>query len=173
MSTHRLTTTIVAIFVTGCALTAQLNAQGLDVSKAHKLEVRAETLTNNFQDLTGAARLYRRAAGLRPPDDVIAVRDLELSARLSFYRKDPQTARFVMIEAAERAARMGDVLRSAHAFVDAAHIAATLGDPASARLLLERARLLSASPLLSTEARAYLSVRIGPQPTVIAVRNET
>jgi len=35
-------------------------------------------------------------------------------------------------------------MRSAHAFVDAAHIAVALGDAVSARLLLERARLLVA-----------------------------
>jgi hypothetical protein len=173
MSIRMLTTTVVAILVTGIAIPGRLAAQGHDIDRAQKLEIRAEALTNSLQDLAAAARLYRRAAALRPADDGIAVRDLQISAQLSFYHRDLETARFVMLAAAERAANMGDVLRSAHAFVDAAHLASALGDRMSARLSLERARLLSASPLISTDARAHLSARISPPATVVAQRNET
>lgn len=144
----------------------------IDIERAVRLEREANDLLVNLRDLGGAARRLRKAASLRPASDPIALTDLSTSARVSYYRKDLSQARSTMREAAERALAMGDVMQAADFFVDIAHLSVALKDGLAAKSALERARLLSASPLLSAVQQARLAARISPAPTVVAGREE-
>ena len=140
-------------------LEAELQAD--DVERARKLEARAEDFRNQPDQWKKAARLYQKAAELRPADDHQKVLNLQQASLLLHYVGDDRMALTVMEEAAEVALRRGDVVAAAEARLDAAWLAGELKQRETAREHLEEARILSSSPLLGQSERSRILHRIG------------
>src|SRR5215813_5689267 len=91
--------------------------------KAEQLQQQANLLHADPARASESARLHKQSAHLRSAGDPEAVESLALAAHLYSYAGRPQAARQTMEEAAERALSMGNVLRAARAYVDAAFFA--------------------------------------------------
>ncbi len=124
------------------------------------LERQAQALFPVPKKYGEAAKLYVRAAELRLPGDPQRVTDLMMASRLKYYDGDGR-AWTLMERAAEEAIAAGDVIGAAHAFVDASFLAQEAGENAVVLDLVERAELLTHSPLLETEQREAILARIG------------
>src|SRR5262245_61380700 len=115
---------------------------------ADRLRQRAESLYGVPAKLRDAAALHEREATLRGPSDPQAVDALEQAARFYTYAGDPSRGRAVMQKAADRALRSGEVLKAAHAYIDAAFMALREHDVERAYTLTNQADLISHSPHL-------------------------
>ncbi|HSM37210.1 MAG TPA: hypothetical protein VK837_12490 [Longimicrobiales bacterium] len=105
-------------------------------------------------------RLFVEEAELRPAADPSAV-DLMIVAANLFYAADlPMRAREVLEAAGDRAEASGDLVRAARAYLDAATIAEGEGHEGAVRDLVERAKGLTESPLLSEEQKERIRQRI-------------
>lgn len=123
------------------------------------LEMDARDYLNDLSKWDRAATLFRRAAQLRPAGDATATEDLLYAARLSFYEGSERQAIRDFEAAGQRALAMGDVLLAANAFADAAWVAQHRGYGERAHALIERAQLLSNSPLIAENERELLRAR--------------
>lgn len=161
---------LVGAFFCVAPLSAQVrSAEGeVDVERAVSLEQEADRLSEDIEQFKAAAKRYRKAARLRAADDAMAVADLIKASRLFYYDRDLSAAYVTTVEAAERAAAIGDVVNAGHAFVDAAHIAIERRDREGAIRNLERGRLLTRSPHLTMTDRRQLAGRLGTFTTVTA-----
>ncbi len=143
----------------------------IDTKRAAQLEIEADRLAQDMKTFKKAAKRYLEAASLRPDGDAQAVQDVITAARLYFYRGSYEKSYRLMVDGAERASAMGDVVTAVHAFVDAAHIAIRLENGVQVLDNLERGRLLARSPLLRAADRAQLTARLGTPTAVAAGRN--
>jgi hypothetical protein len=121
-----------------------------------------------------AARLYRRSAALRAPDDPQGFKCLTDAAALAYATKDRSGARQDMADAAAQALARGDLRASALAYLDAAWIAQEQNDSRQVWELGHRAEMLAASPLLGVSDRTAILQRISRAPAAMqmAMRNE-
>ena len=140
-------------------LSAQTSAQVPNNDEIEALEAKAHAHMRALGEWNRAASLFRRAADLRSPGDPAAVKDLIRAAQLSFYRGDERRAMRDFEAAGQRALAIGDVLVAANAFADAAWVADRRGFGARAHDLLNRAQLLSNSPLIPEDERDHLRTR--------------
>ncbi|MEN8375158.1 MAG: hypothetical protein ABFS34_06890 [Gemmatimonadota bacterium] len=124
----------------------------------HQEALRAQADMANWE---AAGRLFVTEADLRPAGDLRAVDVMIVAANLFYGAKLPLRARRVLEAAGERAEAAGDPLRAARAYLDAATVAQRGGDEGVAAGLVERARILSESPLLSSNQRDRILRRIG------------
>ena len=147
---------LIAAGATGA--TAQTAARAT-TNEIATLEMDARDYLGDLSKWDRAAKLFRRAAELRPEGDPTATEDLMYAARLSFYDGNERQAIRDFEAAGQRALAMGDVLLAANAFTDAAWIAQHRGYGERAYVLLGRAQLLSNSPLIAEEQRAHLRAR--------------
>jgi hypothetical protein len=122
--------------------------------------------------LRDAARLHRRSAELRSPEDPLGFRCLSEAAALAYFGSDRTTARGDMAQAAEHALARGDLRTAALAYLDAAWIAQEQGNPRQVWELGHRAEMLADSPLLATADRAVILQRIrrAPEAMRLAMR---
>jgi hypothetical protein len=111
-----------------------------------------------------AARLYRRSAEFRAPEDSVGVRCLTDAAALAYAAGDRSGARTDMARAAERALARGDVRAAAQAYLDAAWIAQEQKKPGKVWEFGHRAEILAASPLLTESDRGAILQRIKRAP---------
>jgi len=111
-----------------------------------------------------AARLHRRSAELRAPDDPLGYTCLTEAAALAYASSDRSAARDDMAEAAGQALARGDLRAAALAYLDAAWIAQEQKNPRQVWELGHRAELLAASPLLGPSDRAAILRRISRAP---------
>jgi hypothetical protein len=111
-----------------------------------------------------AARLHRRSAELRAPDDPLGFRCLSEAAALAYATNDRSTARADMADAAGQALTRGDLRSAALAYLDAAWIAQEQKNPRQVWELGHRAEMLAASPLLAGSDRAAILQRISRAP---------
>jgi hypothetical protein len=166
MSKHTVVAFGVAGFIALLGTSAQTQTivtrvkSALAAPTAVQLEQKAVALYSQPERALEAAQLQRQAAGLRAPDDPKGVGALIMSARLFNYAQKPLLARKTMEAAAERALAMGDVVRAAQAYVDAALIAQEQGSSKQVVRLAHKAVLLTTSPLLRTDERAGIMNRI-------------
>ena len=130
------------------------------MATAERLEQRAAELYAQPRRAEEAARLQQRSALLRDADDPRAIASLEMAARLLAYANRPTDARRIMEQAAERALAMGDVVRAADAYLDAAAIAQEQHSQAQVNRLGRKALLLASSPVLKPAERAGIVDRI-------------
>jgi hypothetical protein len=121
-----------------------------------------------------AARLYRRSAELRAPDDPLGFTCLREAAQLSYGAGDLSGARNDMVRAANQALARGDLRAAALAYVDAAWVAQEQKKPRQVWDLGRRAEMLAASPLLPSTDRSAILNRIThvPGSSAIAIRSE-
>jgi hypothetical protein len=121
-----------------------------------------------------AARLFRRAAGLREPDDPLGYTNLAEAAALAYADRDLTAARRDMARAAEHALARGDLRAAALAYLDAAWIAQEQSNARQVWDLGHRAEMLAASPLLGATDRDVILRRIerAPEAMQMAMRRE-
>ena len=124
---------------------------------------------HRFRD---AARLHRRSAELRAPEDPLGFRCLNEAAALAYFGRDRTTARGDMATAAEHALARGDLRTAALAYLDAAWIAQEQRNPRQVWELGHRAEMLADSPLLAAADRAAILQRIrrAPEAMRLAMR---
>lgn len=126
-----------------------------------ELRTQAEALFSQPKQWKRAARLLEQSAHLRAADDPDGYVCLLMAGRLRHAIGDHGAARQNLEQAAEQALSRGAVVDAANALIDAAHIAVVQKDVDAAAAFVERARLLSGSPLLTDVQRNALSRRIG------------
>jgi hypothetical protein len=138
--------------------------------KADKLDLQARAFEeNDWSRLKKAAGMREEAAELRAADDPAATVSLYWAARDHYYSGNPKAARVLMVQAAERALSIGDVLNAATAFTEAAYISADLKDGDGMRALAGKARLLANSPMLNDDQRYQLRTRLARSDAPIGV----
>jgi len=156
----RFAVAVLMIAGSGSSLSAQ-EPNEVDTDEAVRLETKARDLLAETNKWDRAASLFRRAAEYREAGDPEAVRDLLQAARLSYYDGDRRPAVRDLENAGEPALNRGDVIVAANAFADAAWVAGNYGQGDRATALLNRARLLSNSPLIEDADRSHLQTRWG------------
>jgi hypothetical protein len=121
-----------------------------------------------------AARLHRRSAELRTPEDPLGFRCLNEAAALAWFAGDRTAARADLAKAAEQALARGDLRSAALAYLDAAWIAQEQKNPRQVWELGHRAEMLADSPLLATSDRVAILQRIrrAPEAMRLAMRGE-
>lgn len=139
---------------------AQTTAE-VTVPEVEAIEADAHASLDDLSAWKRAARLFRRAADLRPEGDPGATENLIYAARLSYYEGNERQAVRDFEAAGRRALAIGDVVVAANAFTDAAWIAQQRGSGERALALLSRAELLSRSPLIPEDERTHLRARWG------------
>jgi hypothetical protein len=107
-----------------------------------------------------AASLRTEAATLRTLEDPKGSVSLYWAARDLYYTGDEARGRKLMVQSAERALAIGDIVQAATAFIEAAYIASELRDFPSAREYVSKARLLAHSPMLTGAQREQLRVNL-------------
>ena len=116
-----------------------------------------------------AAGLLCREASLRSGEDPKGVEALLLCGKIYYYSGELTQSRYALEDAARRALAIGDVVRAAHAFMDASFIAERQGKSRAAGELTGKARMLAASPLLTSGQRLAIEERIvGTIPAIRA-----
>jgi hypothetical protein len=121
-----------------------------------------------------AARLHRRSAELRGPEDPLGFRCYKEAAELAYASGDRSSARKNMAEAAGHALARGELREAALAYVDGAWIAQEQGNARQVWELGHRAEMLADSPLLGPTDRAAILARIqrAPEEVQLAMRKE-
>jgi hypothetical protein len=121
-----------------------------------------------------AARLHRRSAELRGPEDPLGFRCLKEAAALTYATGDRSGARKDMAAAAGHALARGDLREAALAYLDGAWIAQEQGNARQVWELGHRAEMLADSPLLGPTDRAVILQRIerAPEDMQVAMRKE-
>jgi hypothetical protein len=169
MSTHTrhlLSTATIAMAL--LALPPAARAQTLQPIKVTEHALRADELDREAEsyELTDmskwrkAARLRREAAELRTADDPKGALSLYWAARDHYYTGDERGGRELMVQSAERALSVGDVVHAATAYTEAAYIASELHDVPSAREYATKARLLALSPMLTDAQREQIRANL-------------
>jgi hypothetical protein len=171
MDTHsrHLLSTATALLALAAALPTAARAQtSLQPIKVTEPALRADKLDREAEEyeLTDmakwrvAARLRREAAALRTADDPKGPLSLYWAARDHYYTGDERGSRELMVQSAERALAIGDVVHAATAYTEAAYIASEIRDVLSAREYATKARLLALSPMLTDAQREQIRANL-------------
>jgi outer membrane PBP1 activator LpoA protein len=131
------------------------------VDRAAVLRAEAEELFSQPRRWSRAASLLERSAEIGGMTDANSFGSLLLAGRLRANTRDYAAAYQNLEKAGEHALARGAVLDAAHAFIDAAHVAAADGNRKNARAMVERAKLLAESPLLTSVQAEQVTRRIG------------
>jgi hypothetical protein len=142
------------------AATQSDDTKTIDPARADQLDREASALYGNPDQWKKASSLHEEAAELRAPEDPRLLIDLEIAASLAAHVSDFDRAERLMSELADAAAAVGDVERAAHSYLTAALMAVKTDDGRHAQTWVEKARLLSFSPLLSDEAAGGIRSRL-------------
>jgi hypothetical protein len=164
--TSRLTMTgaLLATLALPAALSAQYQLPTLtSAARADSLHQAAAALVTAHR-WGDAARLHRRSAELRDPEDPLGFRCLKEAAELAYATGDRSAARSDMATAASHALARGDLREAALAYLDAAWIAQEQNNPRKVWELGHRAEMLADSPLLGAKDRAAILGRIDRAP---------
>jgi tetratricopeptide (TPR) repeat protein len=130
------------------------------VERADELRAEAEALFPQPKRWSKAMRLLEESASLRAASDPAAYDCLVLAGRLAYAIGDNPGALQNLRKAAEHALARGAVMDAANAYIDAAHVAKAARNVGLAEELVERAQLLTMSPLLSDRDRAVIDHRL-------------
>ena len=139
-------------------------------AKALVLRTKAVALYDQPKRFSEAARLHVQEANYRTARDVEGVEALAMAARLFKYANRLFDARMAMEQAADRALTIGDVVRAAHAYLDAAFVARSAGQQQEITRLVSKAHLLADSPLLSSTDRINIRKRIKNEPSLATAK---
>lgn len=141
-------------------VTAESEASDAPLTRAQLLRAEAERMPSSPENWRALKRLYKAAARAADDNDILRADDLRMAAVLAHSLHDLREAQELFTRSAELAADLGDPYRSCHCFLNAAILSAERGDLTRARYLLERAKRLSVSPLLSQPQSDLLRERI-------------
>lgn len=134
---------------------------GPDKDRARKLRAQAEALFDQPNEWGKAARLLEKSAEYRTADDPEAYNCLLYAGKIRASMGDYSAAKGLLERAAQQALARGAVMDAATAYVDAAFAAKAGLNGTAAVEMIEKARLLTSSPLLSSDQRVALLDRIG------------
>jgi hypothetical protein len=148
------------IGASGASAQTQVAMNSGSTDRAAVLRSQADAYLEEQGQWRRATPLLERSAALSAADDMRAVESLHLAGHLRAAAGENAAAQRNFERAAERALAMGAVLDAANALLDAAVAAAHNGDAPSFETLIERAALLSASPLLSDAQARSIRRRI-------------
>ena len=160
------TATAMLVFVGAPAVAgAQASLAPINVKepalRADQLDREAEGYErNDMAKWRTAARLRQEAASLRTGDDPKGALSLYWAARDRYYTGDERGGGELMVQSAERALAIGDVVHAATAYTEAAYIASEIRDVQSAREYATRARLLALSPMLTDAQREQIRANL-------------
>lgn len=157
--------------VAAVAVPMAARAQKDNMPTADQLQARAEALHDSPELYAVAARMYARAAALRPMADPKAVQNLVMAGRLLAYRGEFDRARWAMELAATRALESKDPVAAAYAYLNAAYIAGNYDHDPRALDLVQRVVWLASVPGVAPEQRADVLRRLGESftPATIAL----
>jgi hypothetical protein len=127
---------------------------------AEALEAQAKELYTQPLRYREAASLHVRAAELREAGDPLRVKNLQQAARLYYYAGKKTKAQSLMERAGEEALSTGDIMLAARTLLDASAVAQDLRRGADVLRIVERVRLLMASPLIAASDREDVLKRI-------------
>jgi hypothetical protein len=131
-----------------------------DTEKAQQLQEQAEALFSQPKQWKKAVRLLEQSADLRGADDAGAYDCLLYAGRIRAAIGDFGGARSSLEKAAEHAMARGAIIDAANAYIDAAHAAVAGKDARGAQQLVDRAALLTDSPMLSAQQKTVLKARL-------------
>ena len=130
----------------------------------------AEEVASNSEGASSkfeAAQLHEESARLRAMDDPKAVSSLRAAGLYLAYDR-PARAAELLVEAAERALAIGDIVTSATSYIDAASVltgtryrTTTLEDIGKARSWMSQAATLATLPEVSDAERERILRRVG------------
>ena len=152
-------TSILATALAVAVQAAPAAANEVDIEKAEALRARAASLFNIPGRWTEAARLLEESVTYRPAHDPAIHSSLMIAASIWVSVGDVRRGYELAVQAGESAHARGAVLDAAHTFMSAAAVAVELGDRPAAERLVNRARLLAASPLLAEQDRDRILAR--------------
>lgn len=171
MKALRLSMIVSGLFAVGLATTQAFGQANPHLADAVLQQaIAAEEQASNSEGVDAgaeAARLHLESAKLRSADDPQAVASIRKAAMYLAY-SHPERAADLMVEAAEKALGMGDVVGSANSYIDAAAMLlssanhrVTVTDFAQAQSWLSQAATLATSAELSDAQRAMIFRRTG------------
>jgi hypothetical protein len=131
-----------------------------DALRASEMRAEAEHYFSAPRYWRCAARLLERSVDYRTPEDAETYRTLIVAGNLRAAMGEYNTAQANFERAAHHAAARGAVLDAAHGYINAAHAAVKGGNGHQAGRLVERARLLSSSPMLSEAQKTQITRRL-------------
>lgn len=137
-----------------------LPAVGTDEAAARILEREARERATGAGEFLQAGALLREAAQLRSAGDPEAVRDLRDAALFAYYGGNRRQAVLDMETAGERAADLRRQVEALRAYLDAAWMAARIGEGRRALELAHRAREIFRRERLDGSALPELAVRL-------------
>ena len=158
-------TAVMALVALPIAGRAQTELQPIKVTeralRANQLDQEAEGYERtDMSKWRTAAKLRQEAADLRTGDDPKGALSLYWAARDRYYTGDERGGRELMVQSAERALAIGDVVHAATAYTEAAYIASEIRDVLSAREYALKARLLALSPMLTDAQREQIRANL-------------
>lgn len=130
----------------------------IERAEAHEAEARKQMESRARWDR--AAWNFRRAANLRATGDPVAVENLAMAGRLSYYLEDHNQAMRDMENAAAQALSAGDIAAAANHLMDAAWLAAKDGLAEASETLATRAGLLASAPTFGETKRGEILARL-------------
>jgi|SRR5687768_7997275 len=140
---------------------AVVPSSGVDVAaRVKELHERAEKLHDHPRTWVEASRLHRAEAKLRDRADPKGVECLRIAAMLLAYAGRDRDSRYVMEEAANWALEQGDAHAAATAYLEAAFIAKRERNLPAVNTYLEKSRVLSVAPGLTTAQKEWIAGRI-------------
>jgi hypothetical protein len=128
--------------------------------RAAELRAAAEQYISSPRQWSRAARLLERSVEFRAPDDAETYASLIVAGNLRAATGAYNTAQANFEKAASQAVSRGAVLDAAHAYINAAHAAVKGGNGQQAGGLVEAARLLSSSPMLTEAQKSQITRRL-------------
>lgn len=160
MMKKTITVAAVAVFAGALPVSAEMTTDTPRSDKARELKAQAEALFSQPKQWKKAVRLLEQSASMRDAGDPEIYSCLLYAARIQANLGDMDGAQQNLQKAADHAIARGSVVEAAHALIDAAHVAVANNDGQAAREMVERAKLLTASPLLTPEQRNQITRRI-------------
>lgn len=136
------------------------SADGTAQASAHVLESEARERATQAGEFLQAGALLREAAQLRSTDDPEAVRDLRDAALFAFYGGNRRQAVADMATAGARAADLRRQVEALRNYLDAAWMAARIGEGRRALELAHRAREIFRNERLDAGSLPDLAVRL-------------
>jgi hypothetical protein len=130
------------------------------LERAAELQAQAEALYSQPSKWRQAVRMLEESAELRADGDPARYTSLLFAGRLRAGMGDFAHASRNLEAAASDALARGAVVEAAHAYIDAAHAAVGARRTPDARQFVDRAELLTQSPLLSEVQRAGIRHRL-------------
>jgi hypothetical protein len=153
-----------ALSTPGHAAQSNTNATRADALFNQASQMEQEISASFPRHLRRTAHLYLKSAALREASDPLKIESLYRAGTL-LMTLEPQRAHRVLAQAAELALTHGDVVRTAHIYLDGAWVVASRGSASAEELrvansYVSRARLLADAPSLSASDRDAIHKRI-------------